>query len=325
MMAASERPGEKRPGDDDDYDYEDDDAPENDGNEPDDDEGGIEGTDEEIEARARALGWIPESEWRDNGRNRRPKHFKTAREFLEDGNASPAMLRERLAEMGTIKAENAELKGRVDELGNLVSTLHETVKKVGQAGYEKAKRELLAKREAAVEDGDKEAFAAVDKELTDLETAQREAAPAPKPPGDKPGIDPYVREWSTKNAHWFAGPRIAWAQRREQEINRDTPGRTVRDVLDQIAEEAKDEFPRYFRSAREEPDDDPPPRRENPRRDGAPGVLSPNDRRDRGGPKMRFESLPREDRETFERLKKQFATRGVTYTPAMYLEDYQKE
>lgn len=333
-MATDNRPG-TGPDQDDDDTLLDEDPDTGTDREEDLDEEGSEASDAEVEARARKLGWRPESEWTDP-KAKRPKKFLSAREWLAQTEESVPILRERLRTLGqdldASRGEIGGLKEQVNDLTSLTTTLHERVKSAGKQGYEKAKREILDKRSEAVKNADEEAFKEADDELQELERQQIEAGGKKldgeddetrrggedgedrggkdRDRGAKPQVEAYTREWMGKNQHWYASSpsRKSWAQSREAEIRNENPEFTTQQVLDEITSEAKDTWPGLF---------------ENRRRSGAPSVSPSNGDRQPARKKMSFDQLAPEEKATFERLKRQFKTRNVDYTKEQYVEDYQ--
>jgi len=168
------------------------------------------------ETRARALGWRPKEQFTGD-----PERWLPAEQFLQRGYESPGMMRQNLHrltdEITAVRNQNLELRQRVDESVQVVTDLTGLVRTADKRAYDKARQELLAEREKAVQTGDTDAFNKVDGNLRELEkTAPVEptrAAPDPtKPlphqptPTGQPGNMPAeVRAFYGRNAWYNSG------------------------------------------------------------------------------------------------------------------------
>lgn len=172
------------------------------------------GGEADAETRARALGWRPKEQFTGD-----PERWLPADQFLQRGYESPGMMRQNLHrltdEITAVRNQNLELRQRIDESVQVVTDLTGLVRTADKRAYEKARQELLAEREKAVQTGDTEAFNKVDVNLRELEkTAPVERAapdPArqPPPPGQtqqQPGnLPPEVRAFYARNAWYNTG------------------------------------------------------------------------------------------------------------------------
>ena len=134
-------------------------------------------TSEDAETRARVMGWKPKEQFRGD-----PEKWIPADEFLDRGHASPAVMAERLAFMGDRLArqerDNASLTGRFEEAIGTINTMTTMMRSSEKRAYDRAKAELEAAREKAVEVGDTATFKRLDSEVRELE----KTAPVTMPP-----------------------------------------------------------------------------------------------------------------------------------------------
>jgi hypothetical protein len=83
-------------------------------------------------------------------------------------------------------------------------------------------------------------------------------------------------------------------------------GMTLTESLEKLRDQVKAEFPHKFA---------------NERRNDPPAVSSTSPPK-RGGNKETFESIPADAKQTFERLKKFYESKGKKYTPEQYAKSY---
>lgn len=170
----------------------------------------------DAEARARALGWRPKEQFTGD-----PERWLPADQFLQRGYESPGMMRQNLHrltdEITAVKNQNLELRQRVDESVQVVTDLTGLVRTADKRAYEKARQELLAEREKAVQTGDTDAFNKVDGNLRELEkTAPVEPTRAasdptkplpsqPTPPGQQGQPPAEARAFYARNPWYNSG------------------------------------------------------------------------------------------------------------------------
>lgn len=276
------------------------------------------------ETRARRMGWIPEAEWDDSGMDRRPRKFLSADEYVEKVESDVPILRERnrylngVAEKlekqltdatSTIKSTNE----RVSELGELVESLHEQNIEVGRRAYEQARRDLKAAQRRAVSEADDETFDEAERRLQELEK-YKPAEPKPKA-GKKPdpvAQPPQQQEQNQAASDWVSRNPKIWNDRAMQmtaiALHEENVrgGMSEQESLVKLQEQVKAEFPHKFA---------------NERRNDPPAVSSTSAPK-RGGNKETFESIPVDAKQTFERLKKFYESKGKKYTPEQYAKSY---
>lgn len=176
-----------------------------------------------IEQQAMAMGWHPLPA---DPRNPQPHEYRgdprrhaSAEEFVKKG----------LEELPILRDSNHRMASKItrmgDEIGKLRSTASEQAlavqdairmaRNANQAGYDRAMRELQAKRRAAAETGDMVSFDQVEEQIEALETERAKVETAPPPVGEAPaaparpgtqgaGLDPAVTEFTRDPANrWF--------------------------------------------------------------------------------------------------------------------------
>jgi hypothetical protein len=112
----------------------------------------------EIEAEAKGMGWSPLEEWRGD-----PDNWVTAEEFVERGKTV----------MPILKARNAELEQKLDNLSNQFTELHAgqqaVLEKERRKSYEQGREELIEEQRKAVASGEMEDFNNATKKLQDFD------------------------------------------------------------------------------------------------------------------------------------------------------------
>lgn len=274
---------------------------------------------QDVEARASRMGWAPRHKFRGD-----PDRWVDADEFIERGEQ---MLPLALERNKVLDRTVQTLQRQIDEQGNSIAKLVETSRRAEQVGYKRAMRELVAKREAAVEAGDKEGFRAAEAEIRDL-GPEPEAPPPPQQRQQQPAVDPAVTAWVGRN-RWFDSDPIARnaAIAALDVVQRQYPNDTMEEHLAEVEAQMREAFPRHFPAARRRAADPPPD-------DGGEG--EPATRRDQRAPLVSrsgtapsrpagprsFEALPQEAKREYERQAKAMAGKGKPFTKQEYAEYY---
>ena len=252
---------------------------------------------EDIEAAARANGWVPESEWRSD--KPPPGGFLTAEAFEKRGNEIRPILNSRL------KKQDAEL----DALRAEVAGVREAARKFehfSQAAIERERREkdyavqqLEARRAQAITDGDGALAVQAEKQIREIEKAPVAAAPPP------PQMDPEVANRFLRENAWYGTDKTmrAWAEGRSRELlaSGTPPGEAI---LSAIASEAREAFPQNF-----------------DRGNSRPSSVEGSGRRSPTSYGRTFDDLPADAKQAFEEFKKA----GVSMTKQQYLSNYEWE
>jgi hypothetical protein len=249
-------------------------------------EGGESNPNTEVEDKARKMGWTPKEEFKGD-----PGKWRGAAEFVERGEQMLPIVR------ATVKRQERDIA----ELKQTINDLAEFNSKAVQKGYEKALRELEAKRVEAVAAGNAADFVKVDQEIADLK--KEAATPAPKLPDYNPDNDPEYREWESRN-RWLKDPELA-AEADVQALYLRNKGNkeTGAAFLDKVAERVRKEFPDRFT---------------NPRRNSAPSVEGQGAPAKSGKGKS-YADLPTEAKAACDRFVK---NSGGKMTKEMYCKTY---
>lgn len=285
------------------------------------------GDDEATIAAARRMGWKPRDEY-----TRSPDKWKPAKEFLETGFGSPAVLAERYQDLDDrYAALHSTSRQTEQKLGEAVSTIGEltTMMRASEKrAYDRARRELQTERDKAVELGDKESFKRLDGELEEMartapaEPVQRQAAPAPTGPNGAP-LPPAVTDFYNRNP-WYM-------QNRDLQIEADIihtglrnarPDLSLDQNLAEVERRMRQQFPEQVGGRRAAPttrqtDDD------NPRRDD-PAAVAPSS----GGAPRRtqqrftFDGMPKDAKDAYQRYAKMLEGKGAPLTKEEYAKDY---
>ena len=249
---------------------------------------------EDVEAAARANGWVPEAEWKSE--KPPPGGFLTAEAFEKRG-----------AEIRPIL--NSRLKKQDEELAALraeVSGVRESAKKFehfSQAAIERERKEkeyaiaqLEARRAQAITDGDGTAAVQAEKQIRAIEQAPAPAQPQP------PQMDPDVAtRWIEANA-WYGTDETLrdWATGRSKTLLSQgvPPGEAV---LRAIATEVRERFPDRF-----------------DRGNGRVASVEGNGRRSPTNYGRTFDDLPADAKKAFT----EFKGLGVNLTKQQYLDQF---
>jgi hypothetical protein len=311
-------------------------------------EGGS-GGDLDLEGMARRAGWVPEEDW-----TGKAGKWVPADKYLDRVlSTNPERLAERYKSLDTkfaaLAQQNEKTQKTLEDAVDVLNQFREYNAKVAERAYQRAKTELEAKFERAVDEGDKKVAKEATEELKKLE----EEKPVAPPPEDKkpaaaaakkddtPPVDPEVEKWVKDNASWYnpGGTDVptTFAVTRYSELRAkpENADKTNKELLAAVRERAielfSDDYPEKFESVKRKPraaavgesglnggadDDDSPPAPSGGKR-AAP--------RPKG---QRFEDLPKEAQEECKRFEKQKVGENPDKSPKylltrdQYLADY---
>jgi hypothetical protein len=245
---------------------------------------------QQIEARARSMGWTPKDEFKGD-----PTKWRDAGEFVERG--------ENLLPL--VKAQNKRLEREVAELKQTTRELGDYLSKTEQRAYDRAMADLKQQRKEALAAGDGDAFDKADEQIEQLKSdAAAKAAKRAEKKDD--GADPVYTEWESRNP-WLKDTELQeYAEFAAQKLRAGGEKATGADFLDLVAKKVKDQFPAKFT---------------NPRRESAQSVEGAAPAR-RGGGKT-YADMPAEARAACDRMAKNgFA--GNDKAMASFKADYVK-
>lgn len=235
----------------------------------------------EIEEKARKMGWTPKNEFKGD-----PAKWRDAAEFVERGENMLPILRKTVEKQ---QAELADLKKSIKEFAEYHS-------KTEQRAYAKAYGELKAQQMQAVAEGNTEAFKQIDEKIEDLQKEVSSKKPISVPKDDDPADDPEYMDWASRNK-WMEDKTLEKEAVAQAAYLRERGDKRVgEEFLNAVKERVKKEFPEKF---------------SNPRRNSAPSVEGGTPVAKKSG--KTFADMPKEDRETCERMEKRYGIKREEY------------
>ena len=265
---------------------------------PDDDEG------VSVEARARAMGWKPQHEFRGD-----PRRWSDAETFIQHGEAELPILREQSRRMSEkLVKQDQELEAlRASQAQQAEAVQHamDLARRADERGYQRGLNELKARQREAVQVGDTEAFDKISEQIDAAEAERQKAettyVTTPARPAD-PALAPPVRQVDHETTEFIAAnpwfntkPILKNAMIEAHKALVATEGVKTGAALADQYERAKDDvvahFPHLFPNEAPSPPDDPAPAPTPRPRLRAPALPSNGQApRPRGGsPFMRIE------------------------------------
>lgn len=265
--------------------------------------------DPDVEAEARALGWVPEHEWDDVRAEKKgiskPKVFMTARQWLdrmeETGPIQRAKFKSMQQELREVKQQNTE-----------IYTLMQEQRKTHLAALERARAEERAKieqeREEAFENGDKAAFKAADAKLAEFDAKKPGEDGAEQPANGEKRDPPEVVEFKKQNPWFTTDPRLTNAMIDEfGEVKQANPGMSFREQMAEARRILMRRYPEKFGV--------------NPRRENARGQMPPSGGSPDSTVERRFAALQPEEKAMWDRTRKLVESKGGKITKAEWLKE----
>lgn len=265
-------------------------------------------------ALAREMGWKPEDEWKGDP----PKGgFSSATEFVRRGEKILPIVNARARKA---EAEAAELRNEIRAMRDEHRDTIKRIEKMSSVALEHQKQQIVAqyeaRKEAAVEVGDKDAYRkassderealkAIDDRMEETgDDKGKEKEPAKELPK---AVKETIDEWITVNSWFNADEEMqAVANARHMKLLRDRPGLPLKENLEEVAAYVKKRFPDKFGDDEEE--------EETPRRRGSP-VEGGSRLNGAGGGGTRFSKMPADARAMCDKFIKEdglFLQKGET-------------
>lgn len=183
----------------------------------------------DFESEARAMGWVPEAEWKGD---KRPAKFLDAEAFVERGETVIPILKSQLAKKDQEYA---------DRFSKLEKMTERTVRKLTEQHAQELAA-LQASREAAVEAGDVTTFRKLDKQIAEHEKAAPEVLAEAKTP--EQANEDAVAAWRKENAWYETDDDLTEAAIGiSQNILRKNPNITMAENLRLTTEKMRERFP----------------------------------------------------------------------------------
>lgn len=192
-------------------------------------EGGEEAQVDKYAEKAKALGWRPQEEYEGD-----PEEWVDAKEFVK---------------RKPLYDKNHKLDKKVKDLEKTVHDLTNHLGKVSEVAYKKAIADLEARRDEAIDLGDRQQVKEIDKAIKEVEAVKPENAPA---------VDPALKEWEAENGKWFYADEeiTTFGIAHCQTYFTRNPGKTWEDALPGMEKAIKKAFPEKFENPKRK---DPPP------------------------------------------------------------------
>lgn len=239
-----------------------------------------------VEERARLRGWKPLDEYHGD-----PRRWRDAETFVRVGDEDSRIAREenrrfeqQLHRQGNQLTENNRT---IEELKLTVREMVGLAKKADLRGYQRARAELVAQRDAAVESGDVPTFKQIDDAVKEMDRDHAEAVQPPErtpTPTPAPVVDPRIEAWRQANETWF-GRDVILQRAMLAHLDIVQSKFPAVDLDEQLARAKKrviDEYPERFPGMTRTPapppaaDDDDDDQAPAPRARRAPAVATPS-------------------------------------------------
>lgn len=194
------------------------------------------------EEKAMASGWRPQDEWDGD-----PDDWVDARTFNRNGEFM-SRIQQQSKQLNTSASEIEDLKAAMKALGD-----HN--KKIAEAEYKKAMKDLRNEKILALEEEDHSAVIEIEERIDELKETKREMDAQPekkleKPPADV-APDPVFVEWSNTNT-WYKTDTVmrGAADALGMEYADSNKGAPLADVLDYVTKQMATKFPNEFGNKR---------------------------------------------------------------------------
>lgn len=193
----------------------------------DEEEAGEGGEPSESERQATESGWKPKGDW-----DGEPDDWVSAQEFNRRGE----LLRK-------IHNQNRQIK----QLDGVVNTLAKQQKKIFDAGYDKAKKELKSRLREAAKDGDDATADVIEDRLEQLEAQKAQDIQALTPSAPVAAVVPEFSSWVERNQWFTKYPEMrGYAEGIGMKYAAENSEKTNIEVYDYVTRTVKAKFPERF-------------------------------------------------------------------------------
>ena len=250
----------------------------------------------DAESRARRLGWVAKDEFKGD-----PDKHRSAEEFLERGETMLPLLKR---DNDRLHDGMTKLERRLEDQAKTFAQFAEYATKAEERAYKKAKAELEARRDTAIETADVNAARQAQREIDQLEAP---VAPKPVTTEPAPQLDPVIQSWISEN-DWYtkSRPLNAYATEVYGDLEKQYPGKNKSELLAETKQKTMERFPDKFGI--------------NPKRDEASAVANPGavtqPRRKSG---RTYDDLPPEAKKACDKYVKTIPK----YSREQYVKDYE--
>jgi hypothetical protein len=249
----------------------------------------------EAETKAKRLGWVPKEEFKGD-----PDKHRSAEEFLERGEQMLPFLKR---DNDKLHQSMTKLERQLAEQAQTFTKFVEFSSKAEERAYNKAKADLEAKLDGAIETADVAGARQVRKELAEHEAAKPAPVEVQKP---VVALDPVIQSWIHEN-EWFQKDKAlnAVAVDIYGELEQEQPGVSKSELLAETKRQVMDKFPKKFGL--------------NPNRDNASAVGSPGGMAPKKKAGKTYEDLPADAKAACTKFVKTIPG----YTREKYVKDYE--
>lgn len=186
----------------------------------------------DVEDRARAQGWVPKEEWTGD-----PAQWRDAAVYLDRGEL-----------LGKIKSQSAEMR----ELKGMITYVSEQNKRLYEAGYAKAIRDLEEQRDQAIENGDRVAVRNIDQQIDlhkqALRDTQQNTVAVTNPAEARRKAEERFNEFKTANP-WYTQDEVMedWANGAAVKFKAKNQNASDEDIYEYLSKEVRNKFPNKFK------------------------------------------------------------------------------
>ncbi|MEJ0093817.1 MAG: hypothetical protein WDN46_10340 [Methylocella sp.] len=204
-----------------------------------------------VEDTARRMGWKPKEEYKGA-----PDRWKPADEFVRYGLEQLPVAQERLRVLDERYARDVgNLQKQVKEIGDVLKETLEFNSRSEQRAYERAMKDLEAKRAVAVAHADTETFNQTQAEIDALNKEAKKVSEAVKvektDAQNQPTIDPYVHVWLADNPWYSANIEMgATAETLHKVVAKEKPNLSMKENLAEVRAKIVKMFPEHFENSR---------------------------------------------------------------------------
>ena len=252
----------------------------------------------DVETKARRLGWVPREEFRGD-----PSRWKPADEFVAHGEEILPILRQN---NDTLHEKLSAQERQISDMRQVMLEMRDHTRRNTERMYAQARAEVEAEMRAAVESADTQRFETAQARMKAMEAQPPHPPNAAQASAQPPYVEPAVQQWVADNPWFNKDPVLnTVAQAIHVQLGREKPGLSLSDNLAEVTREVQSRFPEKFGI--------------NLRRSDASAVATPG-----GAPAARrtnkrtFDDLPQDAKAAYAKYK----TWMPDYSKEEYLRDY---
>jgi len=217
------------------------------------------------------MGWKPIEEFKGD-----PSQWRDAKTFVEYGETSPAILRQRVDKLDqALERERTEAKRQQEQMQKHLEGMRRAQDYALKRQRETFMSQIEAVKQQAAQDGDPDLYrhARQQEEAARQawETEDKQLSQAyPKAEPEQPEMPPEVKDWVSRNPWYQSDPAMAQtAIGIEQSLLAEAPGLSTAERLDQVSQRIRSIYPSKFGSQPAQPQQQANGQ-DRPRRQGSP-------------------------------------------------------